>query len=66
MPDKNIAIDGEVYDYIADQAKRNHRTIKGQIAYMIDLIRVDHTKHGQVHMPTTPEEKAQTFGRVSE
>jgi hypothetical protein len=39
MADKNVAIDGELYDYIADQAKRNHRTIKGQIRYIIELVK---------------------------
>lgn len=39
MGDKNIAIDGELYEYIADQAKRNHRTIKGQIRYMIEKVK---------------------------
>jgi len=39
MADKNIAIDGELYDYIAEQAHKNHRTIKGQIRYMIELVK---------------------------
>lgn len=64
MADKNIAIDGDIYEYVAEQAKRNHRTIKGQIAYMIGLIRGSEAQETQVSMPQTDEERAAALRKI--
>lgn len=39
MTDKNVQIDSSVYDFVVQEARRNHRTIKGQISYMIEIAR---------------------------
>ncbi|WP_018526948.1 hypothetical protein [Alkalispirochaeta alkalica] len=64
MQDKNVAIGGDIYEYVAEQAKRNHRTIKGQIAYMIDLVRSGHTDKTQIFLPETKEEQQKVLERI--
>jgi hypothetical protein len=37
--DPQISIDREIYDFIIREAKKNKRTIKGQVEYMIELVK---------------------------
>lgn len=48
MQDKTVALDAEVYDYVLTEAKRNHRTIKGQISYMVDIARQQEERLAQI------------------
>lgn len=52
MSDKTVLIDPEMYAYVAEQAKKNKRTIKGQIEYMLEIgrestERVDRIRAGE-------------------
>jgi hypothetical protein len=65
VADKNVAIDGDVYEFIIDQAKKNHRTLKGQIAYMVGIYRNNIETDGtQVSMPETSEEREAALERI--
>lgn len=65
MAVKSVAIDNEIYEFILEQAKRNHRTVKGQIAYMVEMVRVDmDTDDTQVSMPETDAEREALMERI--
>jgi hypothetical protein len=57
-----ISLSPELYDFVVREAKKNHRTIKGQVAYMIELAAA--TTETQIKMPISPEERLAALERI--